>query len=76
MSNIRNDIPLFVPSFSSKGNLFLPKGNKRYVSDNYDLVDVLGIRLAESYLLSAYDIYYGFVPAKTSAWPKTRYLYL
>ena len=57
MSSIRNDIPLFVPSFSSKGNLFLPKGNKRYVSDNYDLVDVLGIRLAESYLLSAYECF-------------------
>ena len=76
MSNIRNDIPLLVPSFSSKGNLFLPKGNKRYVSDNYDLVDVLGIRLAESYLLSAYDIYYGFVPENPSDWPETKYLFV
>ena len=76
MSSIRNNIPLFVPSFSSKGNLFLPKGNKRYVSDNYDLVDVLGIRLAESYLLSAYDIYYGFVPENPSDWPETKYLFV
>lgn len=76
MSIIRNDFPLFVPSFSSKGNLFLPKGNKRYVSDNYDLVNVLGIRLAESYLLSAYDIYYGFVPENPSDWPETKYLFV
>lgn len=76
MSSIRNDFPLFVPSFSSKGNLFLPKGNKRYVSDNYDLVNVLGIRLAESYLLSAYDIYYGFVPENPSDWPETKYLFV
>lgn len=76
MSSIRNDIPLFVPSFSSKGNLFLLKENTRYVSDNYDLLGVLGIRLAESYLLSAYDIHYGFVPEDPFAWPETKYLFV
>lgn len=76
MNSIRNDVPLFVPSFSSKGNLFLSRGGGRYVSDNYDLVGVLSIRLAESYLLSAYDIYYGFVPENPADWPDTKYLFV
>jgi len=76
MNSISNNLPLFVPSFSSKGNLFLAKGENKHVSDNYDLIGVLDIRLAESYLISAYDVYYDLVPENPEDWPGTKYLFV
>lgn len=55
-------VPLLVPSFSSKGNLFILNGEGQYVSDNYELLQTLDVRVSKSYLISAYDIYYGFMP--------------
>ena len=64
-------IPLFIPSFSSKGNLLIPCDDGTYVSDNYDLLQVLDVRLSNSYLLSAYDIFHGFMPQDPNSWPYT-----
>lgn len=76
MNSLKNNLPLFVPSFSSKGNLFFPKGDGKFVSDNYELPEILNIRLSETYLVSAYDIYYGFMPQDPEMWPETRYLFI
>lgn len=76
MNNIKNSLPLFIPSFSSKGNLFLPQGDGTFVSDNYDLLKILNVRLSESYLVSAYDVYYGFIPQCPDVWPETQYLFI
>lgn len=69
-------VPLFVPSFSSKGNLLIPHKNGNYVSDNYDLLQVLDIRVSNSYLVSAYDIFYGYMPQNPNDWPYTDYLFI
>ena len=69
-------IPLFIPSFSSKGNLLIPYKNGTYVSDNYDLLQVLDITVSNSYLVSAYDIFYGFMPQDPNDWPYTDYLFI
>lgn len=69
-------IPLFVPSFSSKGNLLIPYKNGTYVSDNYDLLQVLDIRVSNSYLVSAYDVFYGFMPQDPNDWPYTDYMFI
>lgn len=69
-------IPLFIPSFSSKGNLLIPYKDGTYVSDNYDLLQVLDIRMSNSYLVSAYDIFYGFMPQDPNDWPYTDYLFI
>lgn len=69
-------LPLFVPSFSSKGNLFIPTESGALVSDNYDLLKALGIRVSNSYLVSAYDIYYGYIPTNPEDWPYTDYLFV
>ena len=69
-------IPLFVPSFSSKGNLLIPRKDETYVSDNYDLLQVLDVRVSNSYLLSAYDVIYGFMPQDPNDWPYTDYLFI
>ena len=69
-------IPLFVPSFSSKGNLLIPRKDETYVSDNYDLLQVLDVRVSNSYLLSAYDVFYGFMPQDPNDWPYTDYLFI
>jgi len=69
-------IPLLVPSFSSKGNLFLHKGNGKFVSDNYSLMQELDIRVSKSYLISAYDVYYGLMPQNPEEWPETEYLFV
>lgn len=68
--------PLLIPSFSSKGNLLILNREGRYVSDNYDLPHALDIRLSKSYLISAYDIYYGLMPQEPSYWPYTEYLFI
>ena len=54
--------PLLVPSFSSKGNLLLPQSDGKYISDNYSLLQEMDLRVSKSYLISAYDIYYGLMP--------------
>ena len=69
-------IPLFIPSFSSKGNLLIPCEAGIYVSDNYDLIQVLDVRVSNSYLLSAYDIFHGFMPSDPNDWPYTDYLFI
>lgn len=69
-------LPLFVPSFSSKGNLFLPQSSEKYISDNYSLLQALDVRVSRSYLVSAYDIYYGYMPQNPSDWPETEYLFI
>ncbi|MBR4289968.1 MAG: hypothetical protein IKT52_04930 [Oscillospiraceae bacterium] len=69
-------IPLFIPSFSSKGNLLIPCEDGIYVSDNYDLLQVLDVRVSNSYLLSAYDIFHGFMPSDPNDWPYTDYLFI
>lgn len=69
-------IPLFIPSFSSKGNLLIPCEAGIYVSDNYDLLQVLDVRVSNSYLLSAYDIFHGFMPSDPNDWPYTDYLFI
>ena len=54
MSHIDSyELPLLVPSFSSKGNILLPTPNKTYVSDNFELLKKLDIRVFETYLISA-----------------------
>ena len=69
-------IPLFIPSFSSKGNLLIPCKDGTYVSDNCDLLQVLDTRVSNSYLVSAYDIFYGFMPQYPNDWPYTDYLFI
>lgn len=68
--------PLLIPSFSSKGSLFLYKDNNTVVSDNYDLLNILAIQVCKAYLLSAYDIYYGYLPTNPDEWPDVEYLFL
>lgn len=76
MSKFVAQTPLFVPSFSSKGNLLLPTDNGGYVSDNYELLKTLDWRISQSYLISAYDVYYGLMPENPNEWPETDYLFV
>lgn len=76
MSLFEPFVPLLIPSFSSKGNLFVLNSKGQYVSDNYDLPQALNVRISKSYLISAYDIYYGFMPQEPSDWPYTEYLFI
>ena len=69
-------LPLFIPSFSSKGNLMILNSKMQYVSDNYSLLKALDIRISKAYLISAYDIYYGLMPQDFSEWPYTEYLFI
>ena len=68
--------PLLVPSFSSKGNLLIPQSDGKYRSDNYSLLRELDLRVSKSYLVSAYDIYYGFMPQNPEDMPETEYLFI
>lgn len=68
--------PLLVPSFSSKGNLLLSQPDGKYISDNYSLLQQLDLRVSKSYLVSAYDIYYGFMPQDPNDMPETEYLFI
>lgn len=76
MNNFKPLLPLFVPSFSSKGNLFLYQSNGKYQSDNYSLLQALDVRVSKSYLISAYDIYYDYMPQDPNDWPETEYLFI
>lgn len=77
MSHIDSyELPLLVPSFSSKGNVLLPTPNKSYVSDNSELLKKLDIRVFETYLISAYDIFYGYMPPDPEDLPDTRFLFV
>lgn len=76
MNKFRPLIPLFIPSFSSKGNLLIPCKDGTFVSDNYDLLQVLDVRVSNSYLVSAYDIFYGYMPQNPNDWPYTDYLFV
>ena len=74
-----NDLtfPLLIPSFSSKGNLFIRNDKEgTYTSDNYSLLEELGVRVSKCYLISAYDIYYGFMPTNPGALPYTEFLFV
>lgn len=68
--------PLFVPSFSSKGSLFINNTDGTYKSDNYDLLEELDFRVSKTYLISAYDMYYGFMPKDVSTLPYADYLFV
>ena len=76
MRKIETNIPLLIPSFSSKGNIFLKKDDGTLVSDNLELLEALDIRLSATYLISAYDAYYGFISANPDDWPETDYLFV
>lgn len=76
MNNFNPLTPLLIPSFSSKGNLFIPSRDGKYVSDNYELLQVLDVRVSNSYLISAYDIFYGYMPQDPNEWPNTDYLFI
>ena len=76
MPNFAPLFPLFVPSFSSKGNLLLRQPDETYISDNYSLLQGLDLRVSKSYLVSAYDIYYGLMPRKPRDMPETEYLFI
>jgi len=71
-----NNLPLMIPSFSSKGNVLIKQENGCYVSDNYSLLTALSGNLYNSYLLSAYDVYYGLMPQNPYEWPQTEYLFI
>ena len=68
--------PLLVPSFSSKGNLLLPQTSGEYISDNYSLLQALDMRVSTAYLVSAYDIYYNYMPQNPNDLPETQYLFI
>lgn len=76
MNNFNPLIPLFIPSFSSKGNLLIPCQDGKYISDNYDLLQIMNVRVSNSYLVSAYDIFYGYMPQNPNEWPNTDYLFI
>lgn len=76
MPNFAPLFPLFVPSFSSKGNLLLCQPDGTYISDNYSLLQELDLRVSKSYLVSAYDIYYGLMPRNPRDMPETEYLFI
>lgn len=76
MIKFESHLPLLVPSFSSKGNLLISQSDGTYKSDNYSLLQSLDIRISKSYLVSAYDIYYGFMPPNPNDWPETDYLFI
>lgn len=69
-------LPLLIPSFSSKGNLFLTTKDGKCVSDNYSLLQALDIKVSKTYLVSSYDIYYGFMPNDPNELPNTDYLFI
>ena len=48
----------------------------KYISDNYSLLQQLDLRVSKSYLVSAYDIYYGFMPQDPNDMPETEYLFI
>ncbi len=65
-SGFKLKTPLLIPSFSSKGFSIVRKkvgGSIRDVSELYDVI--LGCKelLTESMLVSAYDLYYSFIPS-------------
>lgn len=76
MVNFTPLFPLLVPSFSSKGNLLIQQPDETYISDNYSLLQSLDARISKSYLVSAYDIYYGLMPQDPNDWPETDYLFI
>ena len=76
MSNFAPLFPLLVPSFSSKGNLLLRQPDGTYISDNYSLLQKLDSRVSKSYLVSAYDVYYGLMPRNPHDMPETEYLFI
>lgn len=76
MIKFESHLPLLVPSFSSKGNLLILQPDGTYRSDNYSLLQSLDIRISKSYLVSAYDTYYGFMPPNPNDWPETDYLFI
>ena len=65
------ETPLLVPSFSSKGFGLRTKrgsdGNETEVSEVTEILEVASEYLTDSMLISAYDIYHGYVPLPESA---------
>ena len=60
---------------SPKGNLLLPY-NDTYRSDNYSLLEALGVRISKTYLISSYDIYYDLMPDDPETIPYTEILFV
>jgi hypothetical protein len=58
--------PLLIPSFSSKGFKFT-RENGREVSQAAALLEIAYEFLSESMLVSAFDIYHGYIPPVTDA---------
>ena len=75
MKAINPNLPLLVPSFSSKGNLLIRHGDS-YISDNFSLLKALDVRVSNAYLVSAYDIYYGFMPEDPKDLPYSDFLFV
>jgi hypothetical protein len=63
-SGITIETPLLIPSFSSKGFAFYPKSKKKDndISEAFEALKITKEFLTESFLVSAYDIYYGHIP--------------
>jgi hypothetical protein len=56
------DLPRLVPSFSSKGfPFFKDKKTKKELSESTRALELIGPFITDSILVSAYDIYYGYL---------------
>lgn len=70
--------PLVVPSFSSRGFKFFKEGGKD-VSESSVAFNFLGFQtrtIRQSYLISAYDLYYEHIIGKRLALPESRVIFL
>lgn len=68
--------PLLIPSFSSKGCDKYFNAENKLTSVNTDLLSYFNFNLSNTYLISAYDVYHGFMPSDPETWPHTDYLFL
>jgi hypothetical protein len=66
-SGISVRTPLLIPSFSSKGFRFTIGDDDREVSEAAAFLEVAYEFLSESMLVSAFDIYHGYIPPITHA---------
>ena len=62
-SGVNLDTPLLIPSFSSKGFARSKKDGKSEIGR---ILAAAGEFLTEAYLISAYDLYYGHLPAPSA----------
>lgn len=63
----RVPLPLLVPSFSSKGfPTYKAEDTEREISETYAAFELVNGVLEESFLVSAFDLHHGFLPATPS----------